>query len=246
MPPSRFFEELDFQSTSMGDLSLRRRRFPQLGDLDIYEVKLGEEFLMSSLFHDVEEALATLPLRNLSASLDVVVGGLGLGYTAAAALRFETVRSLLVIDALKPVIDWHQQGLVPLGKILSSDPRCQMQLGDFFALASDPATGFDPNHPGRRYHAVLLDVDHSPDKLLHPRHASFYEPTGLKLLSNHLHPGGVFGLWSDDPPDEKFLEHLRTVFGRVEASVVKFENPLRGNESASTVYLAWKDPASGA
>src|SRR4051812_37064241 len=159
---SRDFEELDYKKTPLGDLILRRRRMLSLGGIEIYEVKLGEAFLMSSLFHEVEEALAHLGLAELKAqSWDLVVGGLGLGYTAVAALEHREVASLLVIDALQPVIEWHQRGLVPLGLKLTGDSRCRMVHDDFFARARS-AEGFDPDKPGRKFHGVLLDIDHSP------------------------------------------------------------------------------------
>lgn len=233
------FEELDFQPTALGDLILRRRRLLSLGR-DVFEVKLGDAFLMSSLFHVVEEALADLALRELQANaIDVVVGGLGLGYTAAAALRDDRVASLLVVDALQPVIRWHEEGLVPLGKTLTTDQRCRFVHGDFFALAVSQ-DGFDPRESRRRFHAVLLDIDHSPRNLLDPRHASFYTPTALSKLASHLHDGGIFALWSDDPPDEEFLEMLDDPFGEVRSHVVTFPNPLLDTESASTVYVARK------
>ena len=234
---SRDFEELDYQKTPLGELILRRRRIDALGDLDIFEVKLGEAFLMSSLFHVVEEALSNLGLGALDAGeWDVVVGGLGLGYTAVAALAHPTLRSLAVVDTLEAVIGWHQRGLVPLGPKLTGDPRCRFVHADFFALATSPE-GFDA---GRKFHAVLLDIDHSPRNLLHPLNAAFYTPAGLGALANHLHPGGVFALWSDDPPDEEFLVTLRSVFATAEAHVVTFPNPLLDQDSASTVYVARK------
>jgi spermidine synthase len=227
------FAILDSQPTSLGELTLRRRRLHELDGLAVYEVKLGESFLMSSLFHDVEVALADLGLAAVTGpALDVVVGGLGLGYTAAAALQCPRVQSCLVVEALEPVTQWHRQGLVPLGATLTGDARCRFVHGDFFALA---ATGFEG---GRRFHAVLLDIDHSPRNLLLPRHAAFYQPTGLRQLATQLHPGGVFALWSDDPPDAEFQQNLRQVFPHVTAHVVKFPNPLLGSESASTVYVA--------
>jgi spermidine synthase len=235
---SRDFEELDFQPTPLGDLVLQRRRVRALDDLEVYEVKLGEAYLMSSLFHEVEVALANLGLEGLDGPLDVVVGGLGLGYTAEAALRHETVRSLVVVDALTAVIGWHERGRVPLGPTLTGDPRCRFVQGDFFALAADPATGFDPAQAGRRFHAVLLDVDHSPRNLLSAAHATFYEVDGLRLLAAQLLPGGVFALWSDDAPDAEFLARLETVFATARAEVVTFANPLLDAESASTVYVA--------
>ena len=244
LPMSSDFEELDFRPTPMGDLLLRRRRVLSLGGVEVFEVKLGEAYLMSSLFHEVEVALADLGLAQLQAGdWDVVVGGLGLGYTAMAALAHQSLRSLLVVDALDAVIDWHQRGLVPLGPKLMADPRCRFVLADFFASA-EPGPGFDPAQPNRRFHAVLLDIDHSPRKLLHSRHGSFYESDGLRALATHLHPGGVFAMWSDDPPDDHFTRALETVFATVTSQVVTFENPILDCESASTVYVALKATAA--
>jgi spermidine synthase len=236
------FEELDFRPTPMGDLILRRRRIAMLDDLEVLEVKLGQGFLMSSLFHEVEEALALRGLAAVTAApdepLQVVVGGLGLGYTAAAALQDPRLQELIVVDIMPAVIEWHQTGLVPLGKVLTADPRCRLIEADFFALAAAPAVGFDPAQPGRRFHAVLLDIDHSPDNLLHERHAAFYSVPGLHALAAQLLPGGVFALWSDDPPEDTFLSHLAEVFDQPESHVVKFHNPILDRDSASTVYVA--------
>jgi spermidine synthase len=235
---SRNFEELDYRETPLGELVLRRRRMLSLGGLEIYEVKLGEAFLMSSLFHEVEEALAHFGLSELKGeSWDVVVGGLGLGYTALAALQHREVTSLLIIEALAPVIEWHQRGLVPLGQKITGDPRCRTVEADFFERAQS-TDGFEPEQPGRKFHAVLLDIDHSPRNLLHSRNASFYQAEGLRALATHLHPEGVFALWSDDPPDQEFLETLGAVFDTARAHVVTFSNPLTDGESASTVYVA--------
>jgi hypothetical protein len=168
---SALFEELDYRPTPMGVLSLRRRRNFVSGG-DIYEIKLGDEFLMSSLFTASEIALAQLGLAALSgASLDVVVGGLGLGYTARAVLEHAQVGSLLVVDALAEVIEWHHRGLLPLGVELTSDPRCRLVLGNFF-VGADSEAGFDADHPRSRYHAILVDIDHSPRNVLHPSHVS--------------------------------------------------------------------------
>ncbi|MET7736985.1 spermidine synthase [Streptomyces sp. NPDC005402] len=237
------FEEIDWRPTPIGDISLRRRRHPESGE-DVYEVKLGDEFLMSSLFTAGEIALAELALAKLpGAELDVAVGGLGLGYTAGAALDDPRVRSLTVIDALAEVIDWHRRGLVPLGARLTSDTRCRLVHGDFFAMAADPH-GLDPEQPGRRFHAILLDVDHSPRHVLHPRHAALYEPAGLRALAGHLHPDGLFALWSNDPPDDQFTTTLSAVFAQVAAHVVEFDNPLQGGTATNTVYLAGKAPVT--
>jgi spermidine synthase len=234
------FAELDYRKTPLGELILRRRRILALDGLEVFEVKLGDAFLMSSLFHEVEVALADLGLAAVNApELDVVVGGLGLGYTAVAALKYPGVRSLLIVEALDAVIDWHRRGLVPLGPQLTEDPRCRMVHGDFFALAAS-GQGFDPDNPGRLFHAVLLDIDHSPKNLLHPGNGAFYEVSGLRSLAGQLQPEGVFALWSDDPPDQDFMTALNTVFAVAEAHIVRFRNPLLERDSASTVYVARK------
>ncbi|MCM2579824.1 spermidine synthase [Streptomyces meridianus] len=241
---ARRFEEIDWRPTPLGPISLRRRRDPASG-ADVHEVKLGDEFLMSSLFTAGEIALARLGLAELAdGQLDVVVGGLGLGYTAEAVLADSRVRSLVVVEALAEVIDWHERGLVPLGHRLTSDPRCRLLRGDFFALAGD-LTGFDPETPGRRFHAVLLDIDHSPDHVLDPRHACFYEPDGLRALKDRLEPGGVFALWSNDPPSDSFLAALGEVFADPEAHVVPFENPLQGGTATNTVYVGQAQHTAG-
>jgi len=247
-PMSPRFEEIDWRPTPMGEISLRRRRDPASGE-DVHEVKLGDDFLMSSLFTAGEIALTRLGLARLpgdgesdgdgepDGEWDVAVGGLGLGYTAVAALDDTRVRSLTVIEALGEVIGWHRAHLVPLGERLTADPRCRLVQGDFFALAASPE-GLDPQAPGRRFHAVLLDVDHAPDHVLHPRHAALYRPDGLRRLAAHLHPGGVFALWSNDPPSEPFMTTLAEVFDQPRAHVVEFPNPLQEGTATNTVYVA--------
>ncbi|MEU4624825.1 spermidine synthase [Actinoplanes sp. NPDC023801] len=235
--PSRRFEELAWIDSPLGEISLRRRHDPTVG-VEVYEVKLDDAFLMSSLFTAAEIELASRGLALLPGDgLDVVVGGLGLGYTAATVLRDPRVRSLLVLDFLDDVIGWHQQRLLPCAEEVAGDQRCRLEQGDFFALTAD-AAGYDRQQPGRAVHAILVDIDHSPRDLLHPRHARFYTVDGLRELARHLRAGGVFGLWSNDPPDDEFTQRLATVFAIARAEVVEFDNPLQRRTSTNTIYLA--------
>ena len=233
---SRRFEQLDHRNTPMGDISLRRRLEPSL-DVDVWEVKLGDEFLMSSLFTAGERAVADLGLAAARGDdLRVVVGGLGLGYTALAALSDRRIASVHVIDALDAVIDWHRRGLVPIGPELAVDPRCTLVHGDFFAMVD---AGLAAYLPGSPYDAILLDIDHTPSHLLRAAHAGFYRPDGLRRLAGQLVPGGVFSLWSDEfTPNEDFVDVLRGVFASVEAHVVAFPNHYTGGESTSTIYVS--------
>jgi spermidine synthase len=236
---SRLFEELDYCPTPIGALSLRRRREARLG-VDVLEIKLGEDHLMSDLFTASEIALAELGLAACKGErLDVAIGGLGLGYTAKAALETDRTGSLLVIEYLDAVIDWHRSGLLPLGPALTGDPRCRLAQGDFFAMARG-SDGFDPDLAGRVFDAILLDIDHSPAALLDARSESFYQPAGLAALAAHLKPGGVFGLWSDDLADVAFTERLAGVFAEAWAEPVTFYNPLQDKPFTQTVYLARK------
>ncbi|MER7458778.1 spermidine synthase [Micromonospora sp. NPDC126480] len=231
------FEELAWRETPIGAISLRRRRDPAL-DVEVYEVKLDDEFLMSSLFPVAEIELARLGLAPLAGpDLDVAVGGLGLGFTARTVLEDDRVASMLVVEAVEDVIDWHRRGLLPFAAGLAADPRTRFVRADFFAAVA-AGTGLDPDHPGRRFDAVLLDVDHSPRNVLHPSHAAFYTPAGVRRLAASLRPAGVFALWSDDPPDPAFEDVLAEVFTAAESHVVRFPNPLTRGESANTVYVA--------
>ncbi|MCK0117265.1 spermidine synthase [Isoptericola sp. S6320L] len=226
------FEELDFQTTPMGEISLRRRYDPA-AQQDVYEVRLGDEYLMSSLFTVAERELATLALARLDApagGLRVLVGGLGLGYTALAALADPRVGDVTVVEYSGPVLDWHRRELLPEAAGLATDPRCRLVQDDFFRRVRA--------EPEVRYDAILLDVDHSPRHVLHPSHAAFYAADGLRAMSRHLADGGLFALWSDDPPDAPFEAVLGQVFAEHSAHPVDFPNPITGGRSSNTVYLA--------
>lgn len=230
---SRSFEELAREDTPIGEIVLRRRLEPTL-QIDVFEVMIEGDGLMSSLFTQGEEDLATLGLAATSGpELDVVVGGLGLGYTAHTVLADDRVRSLRVVDTLEAVIGWHRRHLVPLGAAVSGDPRCTLVHGDFFALVE----AGELLAPDERVHAVLVDIDHSPDHLLHPSHAGLYTADGLTRLARNLHPGGVFALWSNDAPDDAFVQVLRSVFATAEADVISFANFVIGADSTSTIYV---------
>ena len=117
------FEELDWAQTPIGEVSLRRRRDP-VADVDVYEVKLNDEYLMSSLFTVVEEELARIGLAAIAGDdLTVVVGGLGLGYTARAALEDPRVRALTVVELVGVVITGYFWVLLPATAGLGSDRR---------------------------------------------------------------------------------------------------------------------------
>ena len=237
---SRNFEELARTDTPLGEIVLRRRLEP-ISQQDIFEVILAGDGLMSSLFTHGEEQLAELGLAAVTTdTIDVVVGGLGLGYTARTVLQDERVRTLHVIDTLDVVIDWHQRHLVPIGAELTRDSRCTLTHGDFFTLVDQDPPMLDAGAPGQ-FDAILADIDHSPRHLLDPSHANLYTTSGLRQLGRHLRPHGVFALWSNDPPDDDFVSDLHTCFARADAHIISFWNFLTDDLTRSTIYVA-SDP----
>jgi len=178
---------------------------------------------MSSAVHTSEVALA---LRGLEGTRDlggpVLIGGLGLGHTARAALEHAPDAEIVVVELFDAVLDWHRNGLVPLGSELAGDPRIRFLAGDFFEVAPRPVD--DP------WRAILIDIDHSPEHLLHPGHAGFYEHEGLASVAARLRPGGRLALWSADPPGDALLATLSSVFADVRADREAFDNPHTGED----------------
>jgi spermidine synthase len=229
MPPL----DLDFLScepTPIGLICLRRR--PVLGDSGAMsvEITLDNQFLMSSANTDSERALTSLALgMHAGTGLRVLVGGLGLGYTAVEALRSERVARVEVVELLTPVIDWLQKGFLPLSGELNGDARLTITEGDVYLQLSQP-----PKEP---WDLILIDVDHSPDERLGPSNASFYTPEGLALAKRHLAPGGVLAVWSY-AECSPFADALRAVFREVRVESSSFENRIVSGEETNWLFLA--------
>ncbi|KRE42778.1 spermidine synthase [Knoellia sp. Soil729] len=224
--------ELDYADTPWGEISLRERWDP-ITERDVYEVKLGDDFLMSSQFTTGEEELSRIALAAVPGAgpLTVVVGGLGLGYTALAALEDGRVAELTVIEALPAVISWHERDLLPDTAGMAADPRVRLVRDDFFDVVR---TG----RADRTYDAVLVDIDHAPDWLLREDHGDLYTAEGFGRVGAMLTDDGVFALWSDEPPEPEVVQRMSVAFKHADAHVVPFPNPITGGHSSNTVYLA--------
>lgn len=224
------YEELDHADTPAGEISLRRR-WDRVSRRSVLEVRLGEDFLMTSQFTATEVALATLGLAATPGEdLRVLVGGLGLGYTAHEALRDPRVRRLEVVELTGAVIDWHRRDLVPETAGLAADPRCLLREADFFELVrSRSLTPVD---------TMLVDIDHAPGNLLDPAHGDFYSEAGLRAAAAALTERGTLALWSDDPPEDDVVARLAAVFADARAERVDFDNEITGGVSSCTVYVA--------
>lgn len=210
-------EILAYEDTPLGPLCLRRRETLSEPRQWVTEVTLNHEFLMSSLHTDSERALATIPLQQTSAAqLRVLVGGLGLGYTARAALACDRVCHVEVVEYLPQVIGWMRDGLTPLAEELNANEHLRVSEGDIFERLLGSAAE-------QRFDAILIDIDHSPEDQLAKKHDQFYQVEGLQLAAEHLTPQGLFALWSYDE-HTPLLDAMRQVFAAAEAHPVTYYN----------------------
>lgn len=235
MPASRRsnLEILAWEETELGPLCLRRRALLSRPGTVVTDVTLDHEMLMSSHLTLSERTLArrALELHPGGDGLDVLVGGLGLGYTVAEVLEAggDRVARAEVVEYLAPVIDWLERGLVPLSSTLRADPRLVLRRGDVYARLEA--------EPERRYDLVLVDVDHSPEERLGNDSAGFYSEAGLRRARRHLAPGGVLGVWSY-AEDSPFASALHHVFDRVHVEPVTVLNDLVDEEQTDWLFFA--------
>lgn len=224
------FEVIAWEPTDLGVLCLRRRELLVEPGTIVTEVTLNHEFLMSSYLTASEQALSETALRLHSGSdLRVLVGGLGLGYTAQAALKSDRVAECKVVEYLPQVMGWMEQGLVPLAAELNAETRLRVTQGDVYQrLADPPSTTFD---------LILIDVDHSPDDNLATTNGHFYTADGLQKAKEHLAKNGILGVWSY-AESSPFADALHQVFRDVHVEPVTVFNNLIKEEQTDWLFFA--------
>ncbi len=230
-------EILAYEDTPLGPLCLRRRELLSDPGTVVTEVTLNHQFLMSSLHNDSERALARVALEmHDGRDLNVLVGGLGLGYTVQAALASERVTRVEAVELLPQVIDWLEQGLIPIASELKADHRFEPVAGDVYGRLIGP--------PTTRYDLILIDVDHAPDDRLDQASGFFYTEEGLRRARRHLNPGGVLGVWSyaENTP---FSRALRTVFDVVRVEPVTFYVAMVEEERTDWLFFGRRGVGGG-
>jgi spermidine synthase len=229
MTPSNL-EILAYEDTPLGPLCLRRRELLSAPGIVVTEVTLNHAFLMSSYNTASERALSTLALEmHAGSELRVLVGGLGLGYTAHAALTSPRVAHVEVVEFLPQVIDWLERDLVPLSAELKAETRLAVTQGDVYARLAEA--------PTERFDLILIDVDHAPDESLSGANTAFYMREGLERTRPHLAPGGILGVWSY-AENSAFARALREVFEEVRVEPVTFFNELVDEETTDWLFFA--------
>ncbi|MBA2246074.1 MAG: spermidine synthase [Gemmatimonadetes bacterium] len=229
MTPSNL-EILAYEDSPLGPLCLRRRELLSAPGTVVTEVTLNHAFLMSSYNTASERALARIALEmHAGTELRVLVGGLGLGYTAHAALASARVANVEVVEFLPQVIEWLEHDLVPLSPVLKADERLTTVRGDIYARLAAA--------PGEKFDLILIDVDHAPDDQLSRTSDFFYTKEGLMLASRHLAADGILGVWSY-AESSPFARALREVFREVRIEPVTFFNELIDEETTDWLFFA--------
>ena len=223
-------EILANEMSPLGLLCLRRRELLSNPGTIVTEVTLNHEFLMSSLYTDSERALAQTAIQtHAGKDLRVLVGGLGLGYTARESLLSDRVAEVEVVELLPQVIGWLDRGLVPLSPELCDEQRLVVTHGDIYQRLAEP-----PNH---LHDVILIDVDHSPQERLGEESASFYTQDGLQAARRHLATDGVLGVWSY-AESSPFADALHAVFGHVRIEPITYDNQLINQQQTDWLFFA--------
>ncbi len=192
-----------------------------------YSIRIaGRGELMSSRVHGSEIALAERTCAKLSAAPNprLLIGGLGMGFTLAAALNVLGPRAQVVVCELVPaVLSWNRGVLGELTGHPLADPRVSVREGDVARILRSEE---------RAYDAILLDVDNGPDGLTRKQNDWLYELTGLSAAYTALKLGGVLAVWSAGP-DRKFSQRLRKLGFDVD------EERVRAHGSKGARHLIW-------
>jgi spermidine synthase len=206
-----------------GKLTLHKRG-------DEFTISVHDTELMSSGVHESEDALAALSCERLTARPEAVVliGGLGMGYTLAAALKATGPKAKIVVAELIPaVVEWNRGPLGHLAGHPLNDPRVEVRVQDIAMSLQTELAEFD---------AVLLDVDNGPEGLTRDSNNWLYSPDGLTAAYTALKPGGVLAVWSSTP-EKTFAMRLR----KMGFSVDEVRIASSKHDDRHTIWLATRD-----
>lgn len=186
--------------------------------------------LMNSRVHGSEDALATLACERIAGqpSPRVLIGGLGMGFTLAAALSALGDDARVTVAELVPEVEEWNRG--PLGAAAGNplkDPRASVHIGDVAELLRTSEGQWD---------AILLDVDNGPEGLTRKENNWIYSPEGIAAAQKSLSPEGILAYWSAGP-EQAFTERLRRAGFSVEPVTVRALRPGKG--ARHVIWLAW-------
>lgn len=208
-----------------------RARTPR-GELTLHHdgqrlvLRVNGVYVMDTVETSTEEALAEVALAQVADPRNVLVGGLGLGFTARAVLADARVERCVVVEIEGPLVDWMRDGTIPHGPAMLADQRIDVRNLDL-ALAIDEA-------PEGQFDLILLDVDNGPDNLVHQANAALYRAPFLAQARRATAPGGVTVIWSSSQSPELERE-LRAAYDEV--AVLEHDVNLQGRAEHYYLYL---------
>jgi spermidine synthase len=189
-----------------GELVLRHRR--SADGRDVYELIVDGVFAMDTVQVSSELRLASETLGRLHGSgWQILLGGLGLGYTLRELLADQRVAAVEVVELEPELVAWVRDGLVTPAAGLLDDDRVEVVIGD---IADRLAT-----QPSGRTDAIILDVDNGPDFLVHQSNSALYAEPALAAAVRALRPAGRLAIWSASASPE-LESRLRRVAGSVD------------------------------
>lgn len=199
-------------------------RLSQRGDeFSIKIVGRGGE-LMNSRMHGSEDALAEMTCARLKGCTNprLLIGGLGMGFTLASALKHAGEKAQIEVAELIPaVIEWNKGPLGEKAGYPINDKRVVVHEGDVARIIKSAKKTYD---------AILLDVDNGPEGLTHKKNNWLYSMDGLIESYEALRPQGVLAVWSAGPAQD-FLQRLRKIGFKVDEKRVR----AHGNKGAKHV-----------
>jgi spermidine synthase len=215
-------------SSPRGEVVLRRRHDPDSPDLpSVLELRVNGVFVMDTLETSSEVELARAALAGTTAPRRVLIGGLGLGFTAHEALSDHRVEEVVVAEIEEPLVRWFRDGTIPHGPGYLADGRLHLAVAPVQQVVAEarPAS----------YDVVLLDVDNGPDFLVHEDNAGIYRVEFLDEVRRTLRPGGRLAVWSSSR-SSSLEQCLQESFGACETRELPVT--LQGREESYWLHLA--------
>jgi spermidine synthase len=216
-----------------GEVVLSRRLADEspAGTPDVLELRVNGVFVMDNVETTSETALARAALDLVDAPASVLVGGLGLGFTAHEVLSDARVEHVVVAEIEEALVGWFRDGTVPHGPLFLADQRVSVTVADVRQVVEESAPD--------TFDLVLLDVDNGPDFLVHAGNAGIYESNFLERVRVALRPGGALAIWSSTE-SARLVDTMSGVFG--DCSSEGHPVTLQGREDTFWLHVARKGP----